>query len=293
MFQKRRTTYFLFIALTLGVFLSACKNKTQLQEDYTDLKEVILNDSSSIDLTDASSVDLSDTTDIFDNENYDPERDSLETILDSLKTTYESDSALIKKTKNKDSIILDQYTFIDTTISNPKDTFTNDIKKIQKDEIKALRYNLKQLHDKDSILASSYVKKRGQIDSRVWARVSKTDQRLYLYIDGEVVDTFKVSTGSTRHETPPFDMQPSGPIFQKYTSKTYPGGNYDGLGNMPYAIFIKGGYAIHGTTRGNIPRLGKKASHGCVRMHPENAKILNELVRKAGLENFWITIEEG
>ncbi len=103
---------------------------------------------------------------------------------------------------------------------------------------------------------------------------------------------FKVSTGSTRRETPLFDMQPRGPIFQKYTSKKYPGGNYNGLGNMPYVVFIQNGYGLHGTTRGNIPRLGKKASHGCVRLHPDNAKILNELVRKAGLENTWVTVEE-
>lgn len=160
------------------------------------------------------------------------------------------------------------------------------------DEIRALRYNLKQLHDADSILASSYEKKRGQIDSRVWCLISKTDQRLYLHIDGKVVDTFKVSTGSTRHETPLFDMQPRGPIFQKYTSKKYPGGNYNGLGNMPYVVFIQNGYGFHGTTRGNIPRLGKKASHGCIRLHPDNAKILNELIRKAGIENSWVTVVE-
>ena len=148
------------------------------------------------------------------------------------------------------------------------------------------------MHDADSILKTTNEVKRGRIDSRVWARISKTDQRLYLYIDGKIVDTFKVSTGSKGHETPTLDMQPNGPIFQKYTSKKYPGGNYNGLGNMPYVVFIRGGYAVHGTTRGNIPRLGKKASHGCVRLHPDNAKIFNELVRKAGLENTWVTIEE-
>lgn len=274
------------LILSLVLFLFACNNENRTKLDYEKIKAEVMHDST-------TTVDLSDTADIFDNPNYDPKKDSVNLLLDSLEQTYERDSAVIKEIGNKDSVILDRYSFIDTTISNPKDSFTNDIKKITKDEIRALRYNLKQLHDQDSILASSHEKKSGQIDSRVWARVSKTDQRLYLYIDGSVVDTFKISTGSTRHETPAFDMQPSGPIFQKYSSKKYPGGNYNGLGNMPYAIFIKGGYALHGTTRGNIPRLGNKASHGCVRMHPDNAKVLNELVRKAGLENFWLTIEEG
>ena len=106
-----------------------------------------------------------------------------------------------------------------------------------------------------------------------------------------MVDTFKVSTGDRKHETPSMDRSPNGPTFQKYTSKKFPGGNYNGMGNMPYAIFIKGGYAIHGTTRGNIPKLGTKASHGCIRLHPDNAKIFFELVRNSGLENTWITIE--
>ena len=88
------------------------------------------------------------------------------------------------------------------------------------------------------------------------------------------------------------DLRPSGPVFRKYTSRKFPGGNYKGLGNMPYVVFVRGGYAIHGTTSGNIPKLGKKASHGCIRLHPDNGKIFNELVRKAGLSNTWVTIEE-
>lgn len=199
---------------------------------------------------------------------------------------------MIKKVGNKDTNLLNEENLSGQHISNKQDSFSTDIKKINSEELRALKYNLKQLHDKDSILLSTRTMKKGRINSRVWVRIIKNEQRLYLYLDGKMVDTFKVSTGSPRHETPTMDLQPSGPIFQKYTSKRYPGGNYNGLGNMPYAIFIKGGYALHGTTRGNIPRLGTKASHGCVRLHPDNAKILNEVVRKAGLENFWVTIEE-
>jgi hypothetical protein len=276
----------LSILLLLSIALYSCKDENKPALNYEEIKHEVMHDS-------LTTVDLSDTTDLFDSDKFDPEKDSVAVLLDSLEHIYEKDSAVIKEKGINDTISLDQFVFMDTTISNPRDSFTNDIRKITTDEIKALRYNLKQLHDKDSILAITHEKKTGQIESRVWARVSKSDQRLYLYIDGEIADTFKVSTGSTRHETPAFDMQPSGPIFQKYTSKKYPGGNYNGLGNMPYAIFIKGGYALHGTTRGNIPRLGNKASHGCVRLHPDNAKILNELVRKAGIENFWVTIEEG
>jgi hypothetical protein len=47
---------------------------------------------------------------------------------------------------------------------------------------------------------------------------------------------------------------------------------------MPHSIFFHNGYAIHGTTE--IKRLGRIASHGCVRLHPENAEKLYSLVAK-------------
>ena len=61
---------------------------------------------------------------------------------------------------------------------------------------------------------------------------------------------------------------------------------------MPYAIFIKGGYAIHGTTPGNFLKLGHRASHGCIRLHPDNARKLFELVNSYGLQNTWVKVHE-
>lgn len=57
---------------------------------------------------------------------------------------------------------------------------------------------------------------------------------------------------------------------------------------MPYSVFFHGGYAIHGTTE--IKNLGRPASHGCVRPHPENAATLFELVREYGMENTRIVV---
>ncbi len=207
-----------------------------------------------------SALDMPDAENLLDNKSYNPE-DSIDVYLDSLEKIYGRDSALITRLGMKDSA--------------------------------SLKYNLAQIHNKDSIKNVALdTNTCRQIQCRIWARVSKKEQMLYLYIDGKMVDTFKVSTGDKRHETPFMDLRPSGPVFKKYTSRKFPGGNYNGLGNMPYVVFIRGGYALHGTTRGNIPKLGKKASHGCVRLHPDNAKIFNELVRRAGLANTWVTIEE-
>ena len=49
---------------------------------------------------------------------------------------------------------------------------------------------------------------------------------------------------------------------------------------MPYSLFFHGGYAIHGTY--SIRQLGRPASHGCVRLHPANARALFSLVRSYG-----------
>ena len=46
---------------------------------------------------------------------------------------------------------------------------------------------------------------------------------------------------------------------------------------MPHSIFFSGGYAIHGSYE--ISRLGRPASHGCIRLHPSNAATLFALVQ--------------
>ena len=131
-----------------------------------------------------------------------------------------------------------------------------------------------------------------RISCRVWAQVNKAKQTIYIYVDGKYAAGYYVSTGVAGRETPVFDRHPDGRVYDKYTSKKYPEGDYMGLGNMPYAVFIEGGYALHGTTKGNFKRLGSKASHGCIRMHPDAAQYFNKLVRYVGVKNVWITVEE-
>jgi hypothetical protein len=58
---------------------------------------------------------------------------------------------------------------------------------------------------------------------------------------------------------------------------------------MPHAIFfMKDGHAIHGSYE--VKNLGKPASHGCVRISPQNATILFDLVKKAGLPNTQVVL---
>jgi hypothetical protein len=125
----------------------------------------------------------------------------------------------------------------------------------------------------------------------VYARVEKSEQKLYLYVNGNLQAVFATSTGVPGRGTPNFDTHPDGRIYDRYTSTKFPGGDFNGLGNMPYAVFISGGFAIHGTGKSNWKKLGRVASHGCIRIHPDNALIFNRLVRQYGGANTWITVE--
>jgi lipoprotein-anchoring transpeptidase ErfK/SrfK len=126
----------------------------------------------------------------------------------------------------------------------------------------------------------------------VWAVVSKSSQKITIYVNGSPIGLpdSRTSTGMSGHGTPNFDKHPDGRIYQRYSSRTFPGGDYNGLGNMPYAVFIRGGYAIHGTPASNWSRLGRPASHGCIRVHPDTGRLFNQLVRQYGVSNTWITV---
>ena len=101
--------------------------------------------------------------------------------------------------------------------------------------------------------------------------ISKTSQRMIVLIDGTARYTWLVSTGAKRHTTPTGVYKPQW-LAKKWRSRQY------NNAPMPHSIFFHKGYAIHGTT--DIKRLGKIASHGCVRLHPDHAATLYSLVQK-------------
>ncbi len=57
---------------------------------------------------------------------------------------------------------------------------------------------------------------------------------------------------------------------------------------MPHSMFFYGGYAIHGTTEEG--RLGRPASHGCVRVSRANAATLFSIVKRFGAANTRICV---
>ncbi|MEO1397575.1 MAG: L,D-transpeptidase [Pseudomonadota bacterium] len=117
-------------------------------------------------------------------------------------------------------------------------------------------------------------KKRSRVSSYgVVARVNLSTQRMHVYRNGRRIYSWKVSSGRGGYRTPTGSYR-VGRMHKRYFSRKYNGAP------MPYAMFFKGGYAIHGTNA--ISRLGRTASHGCIRLHPSNAAKLFSMVRKSG-----------
>lgn len=90
-----------------------------------------------------------------------------------------------------------------------------------------------------------------------------------------------VSTGAEGYTTPTGKYQPT------WLSRHHRSRQYDNA-PMPWAVFFHNGYAVHATF--DLDNLGRPASHGCVRLAPENAATFFELVRAVGNDNTEIVI---
>jgi lipoprotein-anchoring transpeptidase ErfK/SrfK len=107
----------------------------------------------------------------------------------------------------------------------------------------------------------------------VVVRVDLSSQSMTVKVNGQTRHSWPVSTGRGRYRTPTGNYRPYLLKRRHYSSK------YNNA-PMPYSIFYRGGYAIHGTT--DTKRLGRPASHGCIRLHPSNAARLFSLVSSYG-----------
>jgi hypothetical protein len=107
-------------------------------------------------------------------------------------------------------------------------------------------------------------------------------QTMHVRVDGVTKYRWDVSSGRSGYATPPGRYQPTR-MHKKYFSRKYDNAP------MPFSIFFHEGYAIHGTT--DLRNLGRVASHGCVRLDPENAATLFDLVKEVGPENTVIRVE--
>lgn len=115
----------------------------------------------------------------------------------------------------------------------------------------------------------------------VVARISTRGQTMDVYVHGMHYYSWPVSTGRGPYATPTGSFRPKRLERRWYSTK------YNNA-PMHYAVFYSGGYAIHATTE--VGRLGRPASHGCIRLAPSHAAQFYTLVRSHGPARTRITI---
>ncbi len=115
----------------------------------------------------------------------------------------------------------------------------------------------------------------------VTVKINRGSQTMHVYVGGALRHTWAVSTGRRGYTTPSGSYRPTR-LERMWHSRKYD------WSPMPHSIFFRGGYAIHGTYE--TKRLGRRASHGCIRLAPGNARRLFSLVRRYGRSGTRINI---
>ncbi len=115
--------------------------------------------------------------------------------------------------------------------------------------------------------------------------INKVSQKMTVRIDGSVKYVWPVSTGAPGYDTPSGKFRPFRLEEEHYSTE------WDDA-PMPHSIFFTGeGHAIHGTEY--TKSLGRRASHGCIRLSQKNAETLFGVVSKNGLKNTSVAIKGG
>ena len=114
------------------------------------------------------------------------------------------------------------------------------------------------------------------------AKVDISTQTMTVIYNGQITYQWPVSTARSGKYTP------RGTWSAKWLSRHHKSSLYNNA-PMPFSIFFNGNYAIHGTNQ--ISRLGRPASAGCVRLHPEHAAVLFSLTQQVGKQNMRVVIQ--
>ncbi|MEM9028754.1 MAG: L,D-transpeptidase [Pseudomonadota bacterium] len=113
----------------------------------------------------------------------------------------------------------------------------------------------------------------GAAQAGVSVDVSIATQTMEVYVNGRLRHVWRISSGRRGYRTPHGVYRPKRLVRMHYSRKYH-------FSPMPCSIFFRGGYAIHGTKA--VRRLGRPASHGCLRLRTRNACRLYNLVRRFG-----------
>lgn len=117
--------------------------------------------------------------------------------------------------------------------------------------------------------------------ANVLIAVDKSTQHMTVSVDGVTRYEWPISTGR-----PGFDT-PNGTYHPQWMSEMHYSTQYE-YAPMPHSIFFTKGDAIHGFT--DTPFGVAAVSHGCVRLPPENAAALYQIVKDEGMPNTTIVV---
>jgi hypothetical protein len=112
-------------------------------------------------------------------------------------------------------------------------------------------------------------------EANVLITIDKNSQQMRVAVDGTDRYTWPVSTGRPGYDTPSGSFKPNRLDADHFSQE------WDNA-PMPHAIFFDmEGHAIHGFF--DVKHLGSAVSHGCVRLSPEHAATLFDLVKTEGM----------
>ena len=131
------------------------------------------------------------------------------------------------------------------------------------------------------VLAALLLAPAAALAARLNVVIDLSTQTMRVESNGRPIHRWSVSTARKGYRTPTGTFRPQR-LERMWYSTIYH------RSPMPWSIFFHRGYAIHGTTE--VKNLGRPASHGCVRLHPDNARTLFELVLAHGKGNTAIVI---
>ena len=133
--------------------------------------------------------------------------------------------------------------------------------------------------DRDALASNSG---RSPASANIVVSIDKTSQTMAVAVDGAQRYVWPVSTGRPGYDTPNGSFKPNR-MDADHLSQEWDNAP------MPHAIFFDmNGHAIHGFF--DVKHLGLAVSHGCVRLSPNNAKTLFDLVKAEGMASTSVVV---
>jgi hypothetical protein len=112
--------------------------------------------------------------------------------------------------------------------------------------------------------------------------IDKSTQHMSVVVDGAQRYTWPVSTGRAGYDTPSGTFRPNRMDAEHFSQE------WDNA-PMPHTIFFDmHGHAIHGFF--DVKHLGLPVSHGCVRLSPDNAAVLFDLIKTEKMANTTVIV---